>query len=75
MHKLFADAWTAGISAGEIEEDTGSVYEVILDAIVHHDRRRRGMMLPCFPAWLAAASRKEFIALMIASRRRHRPRS
>ncbi|RVD33856.1 DUF768 domain-containing protein [Mesorhizobium sp. M4B.F.Ca.ET.169.01.1.1] len=35
--KLFADAKSAGISSTEIEEDTGSVYEVILDAIVHHD--------------------------------------
>jgi hypothetical protein len=24
-------------SAAQIEEDTGSVYEAILDAIVHHD--------------------------------------
>lgn len=35
--KLFADAKTIGISSVEIEEDTGSVYEVILDAIVHCD--------------------------------------
>lgn len=35
--KLFADAKSVGISSTEIEEDTGSVYEVILDAIVHHD--------------------------------------
>ena len=35
--KLFADAKAIGISSVEIEEDTGSVYEVILDAIVHHD--------------------------------------
>ena len=35
--KLFADAKAAGISSVEIEEDTGSVYEAILDAIVHHD--------------------------------------
>ncbi|RNJ42481.1 hypothetical protein B5V01_08005 [Mesorhizobium erdmanii] len=35
--KLFADAKAIGISSIEIEEDTGSVYEAILDAIVHHE--------------------------------------
>ena len=35
--KLFADAKSLGIFSTEIEENTGSVYEVILDAIVHHD--------------------------------------
>jgi hypothetical protein len=35
--KLFADAKTAGISSTEIEEDAGSAYETILDAIVHSD--------------------------------------
>ncbi|TGQ95441.1 DUF768 domain-containing protein [Mesorhizobium sp. M8A.F.Ca.ET.208.01.1.1] len=35
--KLFADAKVLGISEKEIEEDTGSAYEAILDAIVHHD--------------------------------------
>jgi hypothetical protein len=35
--KLFADANAIGIGSTEIEEDTGSVYEAILDAIVHHD--------------------------------------
>ena len=35
--KLFADAKALGISSVEIEEDAGSVYETILDAIVHHD--------------------------------------
>ncbi|RAZ90177.1 hypothetical protein DPM33_15220 [Mesorhizobium hawassense] len=35
--KLFADAKAIGISSTDIEEDTGSVYEVILDAIVHQD--------------------------------------
>lgn len=35
--KLFADAKAIGISSTEIEEDTGNVYEAILDAIVHHD--------------------------------------
>jgi hypothetical protein len=35
--RLFADAKAIGISSVEIEEDTGSVYETILDAIVHRD--------------------------------------
>ncbi|RWI11858.1 hypothetical protein [Mesorhizobium sp.] len=35
--KLFADAKALRIYSTEIEEDTGSVYEAILDAIVHHD--------------------------------------
>ena len=35
--KLFADAKAIGISSTEIEEDAGSVYEAILEAIVHHD--------------------------------------
>ncbi|PAP96292.1 DUF768 domain-containing protein [Mesorhizobium wenxiniae] len=35
--KLFADAKALGISSTEIEEETGSVYEAIFDAIVHHD--------------------------------------
>ncbi|MER9814317.1 hypothetical protein [Mesorhizobium sp. M0129] len=35
--QLFADAKAAGIESVEIEEDIGSVYEAILDAIVHHD--------------------------------------
>lgn len=34
---LFADAKAIGISSVEIEEDTESVYEVILDTIVHQD--------------------------------------
>ncbi|QND66629.1 DUF768 domain-containing protein [Mesorhizobium loti] len=38
--KLFADAKALGINSAEIEEDTGSVYETILDAIVHHDAGR-----------------------------------
>ena len=37
--KLFADAKAAGIMSSEIEEDTGSAYEAILDAIVHHEPR------------------------------------
>ena len=36
-HKLFADAKALGIRSTEIEEDTGSVYEAILDALVHTD--------------------------------------
>ena len=35
--QLFADAKSLGISSAEIEEETGSVYEAILDAIVYHD--------------------------------------
>ncbi|ANT52973.1 DUF768 domain-containing protein [Mesorhizobium amorphae] len=35
--KLFADARALGISSTEIEEDTGSVYETILDAIVQDE--------------------------------------
>jgi hypothetical protein len=35
--KLFADARRQGISSAEIGEDNGSVYDVIVDAIVHHD--------------------------------------
>jgi hypothetical protein len=35
--KLFADAKAIGISTVEIEEETGSVYEALLDAIGHHD--------------------------------------
>jgi hypothetical protein len=36
-NRLFADAKAAGVSSDEIEEDTGSVYQAIFDAIVHHD--------------------------------------
>ncbi|MBM2712788.1 DUF768 domain-containing protein [Mesorhizobium caraganae] len=35
--KLFAEAKAIGISSVEIEEETGSVYETILDAIEHHN--------------------------------------
>lgn len=35
VHKLLVDAKAVGISSAEIEADTGSVYEAILDAIVH----------------------------------------
>ncbi|MBZ9776831.1 hypothetical protein [Mesorhizobium sp. CO1-1-8] len=37
IQKLFADAKAIGISSTEIEEDTGSVYETVFDAIVHDD--------------------------------------
>ncbi|MEI9425035.1 hypothetical protein O7A70_28130 [Mesorhizobium sp. Cs1299R1N1] len=37
IQKLFADAKAIGISSIEMEEETGSVYETVLDAIVHHD--------------------------------------
>ncbi|CAH2397081.1 DUF768 domain-containing protein [Mesorhizobium escarrei] len=40
--KLFADAKALGISSTEIEEETGSAYETILDAIVHHDAGAAG---------------------------------
>ncbi|TPK85171.1 DUF768 domain-containing protein [Mesorhizobium sp. B2-4-13] len=35
--KLFAYAKKVGISSTEIEEGAGSVYEAVLDAIVHHE--------------------------------------
>ncbi|MFD1984198.1 hypothetical protein ACFSOZ_16225 [Mesorhizobium newzealandense] len=35
--KLFADAKAIGIGSTEIEEETVSIYNSILDAIVHHD--------------------------------------
>ncbi|CAN7398761.1 hypothetical protein LJR234_002605 [Mesorhizobium amorphae] len=37
-NKLFADAQKQGIEGGEIVEETGtgSVYETILDAVVHY---------------------------------------
>ncbi|MGX9147996.1 DUF768 domain-containing protein [Mesorhizobium sp. 128a] len=34
--QLFADAKAAGISSVEIEKEVSSVYQSILDAIVHH---------------------------------------
>ncbi|MBZ9739915.1 MULTISPECIES: DUF768 domain-containing protein [unclassified Mesorhizobium] len=37
IQKLFADGKAIGISSTEIEEETGSVYEAVSDAIVHHD--------------------------------------
>jgi hypothetical protein len=37
IQKLFADAKALGITSTEIEEDAGSVYDAVLDAIVHHD--------------------------------------
>jgi hypothetical protein len=37
VQKLLADAKAVGIGEVEIEEDIGSIYEVVLDAIVHHD--------------------------------------
>ncbi|MER9757429.1 hypothetical protein NKJ46_29130 [Mesorhizobium sp. M0166] len=35
--QVFADAKSLRFSSTQIEEDSGSVYEAILDAIVHHD--------------------------------------
>jgi hypothetical protein len=37
VQKLLADAKAVGIDEVEIEEDMGSVHDVVLDAIVHHD--------------------------------------
>ena len=37
IEQLFADAKAVGISSTEIEEETGSVYEAVLDAIVHYE--------------------------------------
>ncbi|MBZ9739990.1 MULTISPECIES: hypothetical protein [unclassified Mesorhizobium] len=37
IQKLFADAKAIGITSTEIEEETGSIYETVLDAIVQHD--------------------------------------
>ncbi|MGX5843593.1 DUF768 domain-containing protein [Mesorhizobium sp. ArgA1] len=34
--ELFRDAEKQGISAAEIAEDNGSIYEAVLDAIVHY---------------------------------------
>ncbi|MBZ9799425.1 hypothetical protein [Mesorhizobium sp. ES1-4] len=36
-HKLIADAKALGIKRGEIDEEVGSLYRTILDAIVHVD--------------------------------------
>lgn len=33
--KLFADARAVGIGSNELEEDVGSVYQVVLEAIMH----------------------------------------
>ena len=38
-HKMLEEAKAIVISRGEVEEDTGSVYETIHDAIVHRDSR------------------------------------
>jgi hypothetical protein len=38
--KLFADARKQGISGAEIGDDNGSVYDVVLDAIIHPDAGR-----------------------------------
>jgi hypothetical protein len=36
-HKLIADAKSVGIKREEIDEEVGSLYRTILDAIVHYD--------------------------------------
>ncbi|TIN20225.1 MAG: DUF768 domain-containing protein [Mesorhizobium sp.] len=38
IQELFADAKSLGISSTELQEDAGSIYQAILDAIVHHER-------------------------------------
>jgi len=35
VQTLFADAKAAGISSNELEEETGSVYQAVLEAIMH----------------------------------------
>jgi len=35
VQKLFADAKALGITSNELEQDTGSVYQVVLEPIVH----------------------------------------
>ncbi|PBB39628.1 DUF768 domain-containing protein [Mesorhizobium sp. WSM3868] len=37
IQELFADAKSLGISSTELEEDTGSIYPAILDAIIYHE--------------------------------------
>lgn len=37
VQKMFADAKAIGIGSQEIEEDSGSVYETVLDAVVHYE--------------------------------------
>ncbi|RWG19703.1 MAG: DUF768 domain-containing protein [Mesorhizobium sp.] len=37
IQELSSDAKSLGISSTELEEDTGSIYQAILDAIVHHE--------------------------------------
>ena len=39
MHKLIADAKSLGIRRGEIDDEVASLYQAILDAIVHDDPR------------------------------------
>jgi hypothetical protein len=36
IQKMFRDAKRLGIGSEEIEEETGSVYQTVLDAIVHY---------------------------------------
>lgn len=42
IQKLFADAKAVGISSNEIEDDTGSVYEAVFDAVVHYQGGQAG---------------------------------
>ena len=46
IQKLFADVRALGISGIEIEEETRSVNETVLGAIVHHDGSVDGVSKP-----------------------------
>jgi hypothetical protein len=37
IQKLFADAKAIGISSNELEEDTGSIYQAMFEAITHQE--------------------------------------
>lgn len=39
VQKLFADAKAGGILSYELDEDSGSVYQVVLEAIIHNKGR------------------------------------
>ena len=40
VQKLFADAKAAGIASTELEEDGGSIYQVVLEAILYRSGGR-----------------------------------
>ncbi|ESY89842.1 DUF768 domain-containing protein [Mesorhizobium sp. LNHC209A00] len=55
MQKLFADAKAIGISSTEIEEDSGSVSEAILDlSFITTPAWRADCMMPAIVAFIAA---------------------